>query len=162
MARALIVGCGCRGRELGRRLAEGGWAVRGTTRDPANADAIGEAGIDARIADPDRLITLLEHVEDVAIVCWLLGSASGSPEEVAALHGPRLERLLEELVDTPVRGVVYEAAGSAPAGVLAGGAEVLRSANERWRIPFALVSADPEDPVAWTTAAEQAVAGLVG
>ena len=35
MARALIVGCGCRGRELGSALAAAGWQVRGTTRDPA-------------------------------------------------------------------------------------------------------------------------------
>ncbi len=39
----------------------------------------------------------------------LLGSAAGgSEEELAAIHGPRLERLMEHLVETPVRGVVYE------------------------------------------------------
>ena len=32
VARALIVGCGCRGRMLGQRLVEDGWAVRGTSR----------------------------------------------------------------------------------------------------------------------------------
>jgi hypothetical protein len=43
-----------------------------------------------------------------------MGSAMGGPETVGALHGPRLERVLEKLVDTPVRGFVYEAAGSVP------------------------------------------------
>ena len=38
-----------------------------------------------------------------------MGTASGIPESLAALHGPRLQTLLEKLVDTPVRGVVYEA-----------------------------------------------------
>ncbi len=111
MARALIVGCGCRGRELGGRLLADGWAVRGTTRDPDRTDAIEAAGIEAAVADPDRLMTVLDLIGDVAVLCWLLGSASGEPDEVAALHGPRLERLLEEIVDTPVRGIAYEAGG---------------------------------------------------
>jgi prephenate dehydrogenase len=45
MARALIVGCGCRGRMLGRRLVDAGWLVRGTTRDPGNSEEILGAGI---------------------------------------------------------------------------------------------------------------------
>jgi len=43
MARALVVGCGCRGRELGRELRERGWQVRGTTRGPGIAE-IEDAG----------------------------------------------------------------------------------------------------------------------
>jgi 3-hydroxyisobutyrate dehydrogenase-like beta-hydroxyacid dehydrogenase len=161
MARALIVGCGCRGRSLGRRLLDGGWAVRGTTRDEGGVEEIEKAGIEGRVADPGRLITLVDHIDEVAIVCWLLGSATGDAEDVAALHGSRLERLCEELVDTPVRGIVYEAEGSLDKEVLAGGAEVLTRAEERWRIPYALVRADPADPGAWTDAAAEAVTGLV-
>lgn len=162
MARALIVGCGCRGRELGRRLAAGGWAVRGTTRDPARAAGIEAAGIEPAIADPGRLVTVLDAVEDVAVVCWLMASAQGGPEAVEALNAERLERLLEELVDTPVRGVVYEAAGAAPARALAAGETALREANDRWRIPYALIRADPDDHAAWAAAAEGVVAELVG
>ena len=55
---------------------------------------------------------MLELCGDVAVVVWLLGSASGEPETIAAIHGPRLESLLEKLVDSPVRGFAYEAAGS--------------------------------------------------
>ena len=86
--------------------------MRGTSRREEGLAAIEAAGIEPALADPDRPGTLLDLVGDVAVVHWLLGSAEGEPEAVAAIHGPRLERLLEKLVDTPVRGFVYEAAGS--------------------------------------------------
>ena len=43
--------------------------------------------------------------------------------------------LCEKLVDTPVRGLVYEGAGSLPDEVLAGGAEIVRRAAATWSIP---------------------------
>jgi uncharacterized protein YbjT (DUF2867 family) len=144
MARALIVGCGCRGRELGERLLAEGWAVRGTSRREEGLAAIEAAGIEPALADPDRVGTVLELVGDVAVVYLLLGSAAGDPEALAALHGPRLERLLERLVDTPVRGVVYEAAGSVDAEVLAAGAEIVRAAERTWRIPVEIVGRETE------------------
>ncbi len=144
MARALIVGCGCRGRELGERLLAEGWAVRGTSRREEGLAAIEAAGIEPALADPDRVGTVLELVGDVAVVYLLLGSAAGGPEALAALHGPRLERLLERLVDTPVRGVVYEAAGSVDAEVLAAGAEIVRAAGRTWRIPVEVVGRETE------------------
>ena len=104
MARALIVGCGCRGRTLGRRLAAADWQVRGTTRSPGAAADISAAGLEPALADPDRPGEILDRVADVTLIFWLLGSAVGEPEAVAAIHGPRLERLLEKLVDSPVRG----------------------------------------------------------
>lgn len=162
MARALIVGCGCRGRELGLRLARRGWVVRGTTRDRGRLAGIEAAGIEAAIARPDRVATVTDHVADVAVVCWLLGSARGEEGELAALHGPRLERLLEELVDTPVRGLVYEAAGTVPPELLEAGERALREANERWRIPYGVIRAAPGDADEWAAEAEAAVTGLVG
>lgn len=156
MARALIVGCGCRGRELGERLLAEGWAVRGTSRSESGVAAIEAAGIEPALADPDRPGTLLELVADVAVVHYLLGSATGEAELLAAIHGPRLERLLEHLVDTPVRGFVYEAAGSVDAGLLAGGAELVRAAARTWRIPTAVVAADPGDPGSWLEEMETA------
>jgi nucleoside-diphosphate-sugar epimerase len=149
VARALIVGCGCRGRELGGTLLEAGWAVRGTSRDEAGLAPIEAAGIEAAVADPDRVGTVLEQVADVAVVYYLLGSAGGDPEAVAAIHGPRLESLMEKLVDTPVRGVVYEAAGSVDAAVLGAGAEVVRAAGRTWRIPVEIATAEGADPAAW-------------
>jgi uncharacterized protein YbjT (DUF2867 family) len=139
VARALIVGCGCRGRQLGRHLLEEGWAVRGTSRREEGLEAIEAAGIEPALADPAQPGTVLDLVGDVATVVWLLGSAEGGPAEVAAIHGERLERVLERLVETPVRKFVYEATGSVAPAALERGEEAVRSAGERWRIPFEIV-----------------------
>ncbi len=144
MARALIVGCGCRGRLLGGRLADAGWAVRGTSRRAEGLAAIEAAEIEPAEADPERPGTLLDLVADVAVVFYLLGAAAGPAEEVEAIHGPRLERLLEKLVDTPVRGFVYEAGGAVEPALLAGGAELVRAAGARWRIPYEVVGGPGE------------------
>ena len=126
MARVLIVGCGCRGRALARELAVAGHAVRGTTRDAANAPAIAAAEAEPYVGDPDRIGTLMDALAGVTVVCWLLGTVPAP-----ALHGPRLRMLFEKLVDTPVRGVVYEGAA---------GASIALDAAERWRIPVEVLA----------------------
>ena len=136
MARALIVGCGCRGRELAARLLEDGWAVRGTSRRAAGLEAIEAAGIEPAPADPGRPGTVLELVGDVAVLVLLLGGAEGSPEDLEAIHGPRLERLMEHLVETPVRGVIYEGTEA--------GEEIVRAAGRTWRIPVEVVAAETD------------------
>ena len=141
MARALIVGCGCRGRALGQDLLAHGWAVRGTSRRAEGLEPIEAAGIEAALADPAQPGTLLDLIGDVAAVHWLLGSATGSEEDLAAIHGPRLERLLERLVETPVRRFVYEASGSVDADLLERGADLVRAAGERWHIPVEIAVA---------------------
>ena len=120
------------------------------------------AGIEPAVADPERPGSILDQVADVALIFWLLGSASGRAEFVAAIHGPRLERLLERLVDSPVRGVVYEAAGSVEARHLEGGSRLVREAGERWRIPTAVVAADPGEVGEWTEAMVAAAGRLTG
>jgi hypothetical protein len=162
VARALIVGCGCRGRQLGGRLVDAGWQARGTTRDPGNSEGILAAEMEAAVADPDRVGSVLDHVGDVALVFWLLGSAVGEPEVIAAVHGPRLERLMEKLVDTPVRGFVYEAGGRVGRRNLDRGAEIVRAAAGRWRIPVEIVAEDPSDWEAWTEAMLAAAERLTG
>jgi uncharacterized protein YbjT (DUF2867 family) len=153
VARALIVGCGCRGRLLGERLLGEGWQVRGTSRSELDLALIEAAGIEPALADPERPSTVLELVGDVTVVCWLLGSAQGEPEEVAAIHGVRLERILERLVETPVRGFVYEVSGSVDRVILKRGSSIVRAARERWRIPIAVVESDPRDLSAWVEGA---------
>jgi uncharacterized protein YbjT (DUF2867 family) len=162
VARILIVGCGCRGQALARDLCAAGHAVRGTTRDPARAAAIAAAGAEPYAGDPDRIATLMEALTGVTVLCWLMGSATGDPERVAALHDGRLRMLCEKLVDTPVRGVVYEAAGPLPPDVLARGRAVARTAHETWRIPLELLEADPRGHERWLRAAGAAVARLLG
>ena len=155
----LIVGCGCRGRALARELRAAGHAVRGTTRRPERLAEIEAAGAEAVVADPDRLGTLMTQLQGVSLVCWLMGSAdTGAATD---LHGPRLHTLLERLVDTPVRGIVYEAGGSVAPELLAGGAAAVREASVTWSIPAEVVEADPRDPDAWLSAMTAAVQGLL-
>lgn len=160
MARALIVGCGCRGRELGRALGDSGWRVRGTSRHPGGLEAIERAGLEAAGADPDRPGTILDLCGDVGVVVWLLGSASGEPELIEAIHGPRMERLLERLVDSPVRGFAYEAAGAVEPDLLAGGRAIVERAAGRWRIPVAFIEQSPNQPL-WAERAAEAVRALL-
>jgi uncharacterized protein YbjT (DUF2867 family) len=160
LARALIVGCGCRGRELGGELRSLGWQVRGTARTPGGAGAIESAGLEPAQADPDRPGTVLELCGDVAVVVWLLGSADGAPGALAAIHGPRLERLLEKLVDTPVRGFAYEDTGTVPGATLEAGRGIVERAGERWRIPFAILSSERSQP-AWAAGTAAELAGLL-
>jgi nucleoside-diphosphate-sugar epimerase len=160
LARALIVGCGCRGRELALELAELGWQVRGTSRSREGIDAIDAAGFEAAEADPDRPGTVLDLCGDIAVVVWLLGSADGAAEAISAIHRPRLERLLEKLVDTPVRGFAYEAAGSVEADLLAAGREIVERAGETWRIPVAFLSSARDEP-GWASRSAGTVAALL-
>jgi nucleoside-diphosphate-sugar epimerase len=161
VARALIVGCGCRGRELASALLAEGHAVRGTTRDAARIAAIEATGAEAVVADPGRLATLASRIEGVSILCWLMGTATGDPKTVAAVHGPRLESMLAAIVDTPVRGVVYEAAGTAPPAALAQGADLVRTAADTFRMPVGLIETHPADHGAWLGDARASAARVI-
>jgi uncharacterized protein YbjT (DUF2867 family) len=161
MARALIVGCGCSGRALGSELRDDGWEVRGTSRDEEGLVAIEGAGIEPARADPERPGTILDLVGDVTVVLWLLGSAKGSGEDLAAIHGPRLEGLLERLVDTPVRGFLYEGVGTVDKKLLEGGADLVRNAEETWRIPVAVTETSRERGPAWVEEMQSTIIELL-
>jgi uncharacterized protein YbjT (DUF2867 family) len=155
----MLVGCGCRGRMLAGALTEDGWTVRGTSRTAGGAAAVEATGAQGVVADPDRLGTITELIGDVTVLVWLMGSVAGEAGET--VNGPRLESLLEKLVDSPVRGLVYEAAGTAPADALAAGAAMVEAASERFRIPARVLQVDPADPDAWVEEARAAVTGLL-
>ncbi len=157
MARCLIVGCGCRGQALARELRARGHAVRGTTRTEDRRPPIEAAGAEAFVGDPDRIGTLAPALAHVGVACLLLGSATGSDEQLAALHSTRLDMLLERMLDTTVRAVVYETAGTIAPAVLAVGAEHVRHACERSLIPYVLLEYDPADRAGWTATAVTAV-----
>jgi hypothetical protein len=116
-----------------------GHAVRGTTRRAEALSSIEATGAEAAIADPDRLATVLPQIEGVSVVCWLIGSA-------------RLETLLERLVDTPVRGFVYEDGD---------GTALVRDASDRWRIPVELIDDNPRGHEEWVAAMTRAVDRLL-
>jgi hypothetical protein len=136
--------------------------VRGTTRSEDGLGPIARDGAEGVLADPEQIGSVLDHVADVTLIFWLLGSAEGPAETVAGLHGDRLERFLVELVDTPVRGFVYEAAGSVEPAALAAGSRIARAAAERWRIPVEVVDAEPELHERWRDAMLVAAERLVG
>jgi hypothetical protein len=99
----------------------------------------------------------MEALHGVTIVCWLMGTIP-NPD----LHAGRLRMLWEKLVDTPVRGVVHEAAGPLPPAVLARGRSVALAAHDTWRIPLELLDADPANHERWMRAAKAAVDRLLG
>jgi hypothetical protein len=51
-----------------------------------------------------------------------------------------------------VRGFVYEAAGSVASERLENGRRLVESAGRTWRIPFAIVDADPAAHSTWLEA----------
>lgn len=122
--------------------------MRGTTREPARLPEIEATGAEGVRADPDRLVTMMAAIEGVTVVCWLLGTASA--EE---LHGPRLESMLEHIVDTPVRGMVYETGGVERTAAVATAARVSATYN----MPVEVLGADPAEHDAWLRDAVAAV-----
>jgi uncharacterized protein YbjT (DUF2867 family) len=162
LARCLIIGCGCRGRALGTELLLRGHAVRGTSRDPGTRAEIEAIGAEAVAADPDRISTLVPAFEHVSVACLLLGTATGSENELAALHGTRLEMLVERMLDTTVRGILYEASGSVDPGLLETGAERVRAGCQRSLIPYVVLDRDPRDRAPWLRDALAGVQHLLG
>lgn len=142
MARILIVAGGCRGRELGLGLGRAGHAVRITTRSEAGRAAIEACGAECFVGTPDRVASLRYGLEGVAVLCWLLGSV-----DLPELHGTRLEAMLGQVVDTTVRGVLYE--GSA-------GAAVVSAWGAVHSVPCRVL------PVAWPGAAQAGIEELLG
>jgi uncharacterized protein YbjT (DUF2867 family) len=140
---------------LAGELIARGHAVRGTTRDPARRAAIEDAGAEPFVGDPDRVATLVPALDHVSVVYALLGSARGTPEQLTALHGTRLEMLLLRMVDSTARGIVYESSGSVDAAVLSAGRQTVRTMCERSQIGYVLLS-DQSSLRAWLTAAVSA------
>ena len=146
--RVLMLGGGCRGLALTRALVEEGHAVRLVTRAEARRAEIEAAGAECFIGDPDVVGTLRYALDSVTVLAHLLSTASGAPEKLEALHGSRLQMLLEKSTDTTVRGVVYERGG--------GEAELerARATNE---LRYELITADPRDQDAWLAGARSAI-----
>jgi len=155
MARVLLIPCGERERALAAILRERGLALRGVTSDAGETAAIAAVGAEPYVGDPDRIGTLMDALAGVSVVCWLFGDPAASRE----LHDGRLWMLWSKLVDTPVRGVVYEpASGDAETGLA-----VARDCAATWRIPLELLpaGADPRR-AGWADAAAAAVGRLLG
>src|SRR3954447_10428551 len=127
-----------------------GHPVRGSTRDHARVPELEAAGVEPVVGDPYRLATLMPHVANTSAMVWLMASATG--DDVEALHRTRLETVLERLVDIPVRGMVYEAAGTLPSELFREGAATVRKASLTWQMPVAIVDESPRDHERWVAA----------
>jgi hypothetical protein len=165
MARILIVGGGCPGRRLAAELVNEGHLLRVTTRSDERCAAIESCGAECWVATPARVGTLRPALEGVTLACWLLASASGGEEEARALHGPALELFLRQLIDTTVRGFVYDASpGVLAAEVLCEGRRIVQAVTERNAIPARVLAGaggGSGGEASWLAGAEDAVRSLL-
>ena len=167
MARILIVGGGCRGRELARSNVAAGHAVRITTRTEDGRAAIEAAGAECHIGTPARLATMRAALDRATILCWLLAGADGMPDDLEALHTERLEFFLHQAIDTTVRGVVYETGAD---DRVRAGERIARDMAATHAIPLAVVDGDAgqdggpaaRDGVPWQRDVQAAIDGLLG
>ena len=145
-------------------MVRSGTAVRATTRSEAGRTAIEATGAECWIGTPDRLATLRGALENVTVLCWLLGNAAGPHEQLRALHTSRLEFFLTQAVDTTVRGLIYETrgAGASPSQLLLEGARIACAVAGRNAIPARELSGDPRDTGAWLAEASAAIESLLG
>ena len=87
--------------------------MRITTRTQDGRAGIEAAGAECWVGTPDRIGSLRYALENVSLLMWLLGTASGGGRE---LHGRRLEFMLSQTIDTTVRGVDLRGGGDRRAG----------------------------------------------
>jgi hypothetical protein len=150
-----MVGGGCRGLALARELTAEGHAVRAVTRHEERRAALEQAGCECWIGDPDRIGTLRYALDNVTVLLWALATARGS--NVGALHGSRLEMMMERTTDSTVRGVLYEAAGPVAPELLDAGAGIVERLAELNEVPYRYLRADPRDEAAWVRATRAAI-----
>lgn len=131
-------------------------------RDASRRADVERAGAECFVGSPDRLGTLRGALEHVTVACWMLATASGDPNEIRALHGSRLDQFLSSLIDTTVRGVLYEAGGSAlPREVIEQGERIVLEKAGRNAIPVQILRADPQEVEQWVEQAHGAVSALL-
>jgi uncharacterized protein YbjT (DUF2867 family) len=163
VARILLVGGGCRGRSLASELAADGHAIRITTRSEERRAVVEEAGAECWIGTPDRLETLRGALEGVTLACWLLGSAGPSAEDARALYTSRLEAFMRLLIDTTVRGLVYETAERLlPADLATDAERMVRRLAEHNLIPYRIIRSAALEQERWVGEALAAVRALLG
>ncbi len=136
MARVLLTGTPERLVPVAERLIADGHAVRCAVPGGAPV-ADGAESVDA---SPDLPGGIVARLDGVTVVAWLLGDEPWSEPD---LHGEKLATMLHRVVDTGVRGFIYEfPSGYGGAGERSdAGQQELEKAHETWRIPVAMVYA---------------------
>lgn len=125
MARVLIVDQGPRIEAAETALSEAGYAVRSVT--------------------PTLAGDIVDALENVTIVAYLMGDSTDS-----STHDEMLETVLLKVVDTGVRGFVYES----PDG---GENEHVAHAIETWHLSVAELDATEDFGAALTSAANSSI-----
>lgn len=135
MARVLIVDRAGRGGAVSSALAGRGYAVREVEGEPLL---------------PGHVVDALENV---AVVCWLMGRGDGPGAPGPEVNGEQLETVLLKVVDTGVRGFVFERPdGQSNAHV--------EHARVTWHIPIEELDAGDGD--SWVMAVCDAVDAALG
>jgi hypothetical protein len=165
VARILIVGGGCPGRELAARLIGDGHAVRITTREERGRAEIERSGAECWIGTPDRLASMRGALDHVTIACWMLAGARGELAQLRDLHGSRLEFFLSQAIDTTVRGFLYDAtpSGEVSSELLGDGTAIVKRMTELNAIPVAVleIDRDGDRQREWVAAAAGAIERLL-
>ena len=132
VARILIVGGGCPGRQLAALMIERGHAVRITTRSERGRSAIEQTGAECWIGTPDRLATMRGALDHVTIACWMLGRRARRGEGAggASLLAPRVLPLAGDRHDRARLSLRRDAGGAVPAE-LPGRRRADRQADDR-------------------------------
>jgi hypothetical protein len=97
-------------------------------REAEAAAALVEAGFAVRTIEADPLLpgNVVDALENVAVVAWLMGSGDNLHPEI---NGEQLETALLKVVDTGVRGFVFERPSDAAN-------EHVEHARSTWHIPI--------------------------
>ena len=107
--------------------------------------ALSEAGYAVRSVAPDLAGDIVDQLENVTVVAYLMGDA-----EDPAANDEMLETVLLKVVDTGVRGFVYERPGAEPNGHVT-------HAEATWHLSVAELDSDAEFAEAIVTAANSSI-----
>ena len=153
MARVLLTGTPERIAPVARRLVGDGYAVRCAV---AGGAPVCE-GAETVDASPDLPGGIVMALQGVAVMAWLLGDEPWCDPD---LHGEKLETMLLRVVDTGVRGFVYErpVGFEAASALAASGESEVTNAHDTWHIPTAVV----DDPAHLADAVAGAIGELLG
>ena len=98
----------------------------------------------------------------MTVACWLLAGAAGAAGELQELHTVRLEFFLTQMIDTTVRGFVYEGRGTTSAPeALVEGEQIARRMCERNAIPLAVLDRPAAEGDLWQQQARAAIEQLL-
>ena len=136
--------------------------MRITSRSPQAREEIERVGAECWPGTPERLATLRGALDGVTVACWLLAGAAGAAGELEELHTVRLEFFLTQMIDTTVRGFVYEGRGTtSAAAALAEGEQIARRMCERNAIPLAVLDRTAAEGDLWQQQARAAIEQLL-